>query len=267
LKGRSDRQIATLIAEMDREDHEAAEDAAESLKALGPIVLPQLREAAPRLGEFGQLCAIEVFEELKDSDAADVLIALLTSEEWRVRIWSATALADLRVVEAVPHLRRADAEAKARGEAPNWTERAGIRAALDDLGARNDFLPERARALTLDLGFRAWKPTDLPVVIDDLADAEQVILSFSYMRRWHRWRGEWADLLTTERWKTDLFTLAQKALNYGWDGWSIPDETDWTARWSDLVAAARQAAHGVAVKALTPRGVIAVVDWIAETDR
>ncbi|WP_439681244.1 hypothetical protein [Embleya sp. MST-111070] len=58
--------IARSVDELDADSSEVAEDAQHALIAMGPQVLDRLLVAAPGLGSFGQLRAIEVFGALGD---------------------------------------------------------------------------------------------------------------------------------------------------------------------------------------------------------
>ncbi|MFD8695172.1 HEAT repeat domain-containing protein [Kitasatospora purpeofusca] len=176
--------IAQLVGELDADSSEVAEDAQYALIAMGPDVLAQLTAATPRLGVFGQLCAIEVFTALKDPRPGSLLIDLLESGNATVRQWAATALADLGIKGAVPALRRAYEAFRQRGEAPDDSEGTALRWALTDLGARKPVLPPRAAALraspdTLD---PAWPTAHLAEVIEDLAAHDQAVLHFQVWR-------------------------------------------------------------------------------------
>lgn len=130
-----DGTIAKRVGELDADSSEVAEDAQHALIAMGPEVLDELIAAAPYLGAFGQLCAIEVFAALKDPRPGDVLMGLLGSENATVRQWAAEALADLEIQRAVPALQRAYEAFRQRGEAPDDSEGVALRWALTDLGA------------------------------------------------------------------------------------------------------------------------------------
>lgn len=87
------------------------------------------------LGGFGQLTAIEVFEEVGDPRCGPALIGLLKSENPTVREWAAMALASLDIDGAVEYMRRAYRACLERQTRPDWTEPGGIRWALTELGA------------------------------------------------------------------------------------------------------------------------------------
>ncbi|MEV0190672.1 HEAT repeat domain-containing protein [Kitasatospora purpeofusca] len=158
-----DSTIAQRVGELDADSSEVAEDAQYALIAMGPEVLAELTAATPRLGSFGQLCAIEVFTALKDPRPGSALIDLLESENATVRQWAATALADLGIQRAVPALRRAYEAFRQRGEAPDDCEGTALRRALTDLGAREPVLPPRAAALRAspDILDQAWPTAHL----------------------------------------------------------------------------------------------------------
>ncbi|MGA5823363.1 HEAT repeat domain-containing protein [Kitasatospora sp. NPDC094028] len=175
-----DGRIAQRVGELDAESTEVAEDAQYALIAMGPEVLDALIPAVPRLGAFGQLCAIEVFNALKDPRPGDVLIGLLDSENATVRQWAAEALAGLGIHRAVPDLQRAYDAFRQRGEAPDDSEGEALRWALTDLGARALVIPPRAAALRVSAGGLdlAWQTVHLAEVIEDLAAHGQAVLYF-----------------------------------------------------------------------------------------
>jgi hypothetical protein len=106
------------------------------------------------------------------------------SEDDTEREWSARALGDLGVSEAVPHLLRALAAADRRGTPPDWSEPVSIRHALAVLGARRVVIPQEIARLQIDdeLG-PAWPVDVLGDVLRRLADARQVVLYFQYWTR------------------------------------------------------------------------------------
>ncbi|MEU5593748.1 HEAT repeat domain-containing protein [Streptomyces sp. NPDC020298] len=173
-------EISRLVAGLDADSSEVAEDAQHALTALGTDVLEPLIAAAPALDPFGQLCAIEVFTALGDPRPADVLIGMLASESATVRQWAAEALAELGVRRAVPGLWQAYDAFRRRGEAPDDSEGEALRRALTELGARRDVLPARSSALRRPDGALndLWPVGRLPEVIRDLADHGQAVLYF-----------------------------------------------------------------------------------------
>jgi len=106
------------------------------LKQLGAVVVEPLARSLPTLNRFGQLHAIEILEALGDARVGPAIIGLLHSGHDTVREWAARALAELRVVDAVPDLERAYARCLRRGIPLDWTEPLAIRDALQELGPR-----------------------------------------------------------------------------------------------------------------------------------
>jgi HEAT repeat protein len=234
--------VAELIAELNGDDTNQAEEAQATLEQYGAAVLAPLLDAAPRFGRFGQLCAIELFQRISDPRAGTVLIPMLRSDHDTVREWAAQALGDLGVREAVPGLQAAYERAKQSRIPPDWSEPQSIRDALTQLGARDEVIPAlvRERIRTEPIIGRCWLPSDLPDVIESLAAASQVVLSFTY---WERWRDTrtWVE---TPSWDLD---------------WSLP--------WDRLIASARNDALDAAARAGTPADTVAVVSWLDEADR
>jgi HEAT repeat protein len=234
--------ILGLITDLDGDDTTAAEEAQAALGSYGSAVLEPLMAAAPSFDRFGQLCAIELFQEIGDARAADVLIPMLDSNEDTVREWAAQALGDLGVRQAVPALQRAYAAVKDRGTPLDCTEPLSIRIALTELGARNEVVPIRVAALGRHEGklTRCWAPRDLPEVITELAAERQLVLSFMY---WERSRD-------THNWKETP----------SWD-------LDWSLPWDPLVESARVAALDAARTAGAPDDTVATLAWMDESDR
>jgi hypothetical protein len=169
--------IEQLVRRLDASRTEDAMDAQAELTHRGreiDVIAPLLR-ALPTLSRYGQLCAIEIIQELDDARAGQPLIDLLTSEHDTVREWAALALAQLRVVDAVPTLQRADQACRDRDDPPDWTEPEGIRFALTELGARQAVIPSLTAHLriTTSDGHQAWPSTRLIEVLDDLAAHNQ----------------------------------------------------------------------------------------------
>jgi hypothetical protein len=242
----SDEEIARLVAELDADDTSVAEDARAGLEAIGPAALEPLMAAIPRLGRFGQLSAIEVFEALGDPRAGEALVPMLESEHDTVRDWAAGALGRLGVDWAVPALRDAYVASQRRGTPLDRTEPTSIRRALTELRARNEIIPPRAEALAVDAMplCPAWRPGDLVTVLDALVAARQVPLYYSSWRACeggHTWAG--AD-----------------------DAWSI-GEMDWEAPWDDLVAASHAAARSAAEHTDLPPDAVVTLEWVDEGDR
>src|SRR4051812_28296282 len=159
---------------------------------------------------------------------------MLSSEHDTVRDWSAQALGDLGIHEAVPALRTAYERTKERCTPPDWTEPESIRDALTKLGARDEVLPLLVRESARDdpsVG-RCWLPSDLADVIKALAAARQVVIDFMF---WKAWRDS----------RTWVETPS-------WD-------LDWSDSWDSLVETAREAALQAAASASVPNDVVAVV--------
>lgn len=72
-------EIAHRIALLDDGSTNLAEEAKVALIRIGDTVLQPLADAVPGLGVFGELSAIEVFEELRDPTPGPALICLLGS--------------------------------------------------------------------------------------------------------------------------------------------------------------------------------------------
>jgi HEAT repeat protein len=236
-----EKTMSELVALLNGEDTNEAEEARAELESYGQAILLPLLEAAPSFGRFGQLCAIELLQRLGDPRAGAVLITMLRSEHDTVRDWAASALGDLDVDEAVPELRRAYEEAKRQRTPLNWTEPESLRRTLTQLGARDEVVPPRVNTLSRNERAleRCWPVEDLVEVIDALADANQLVLWFQL---WERW-GD-----THRRRETP--------------GW----ELDWLLPWRELVNAARRDALDAARKAGTPKNTVATVSWMNQDD-
>lgn len=226
------KRILDLVALLNSEDTSEAQEAQDELELYGPVILDPLLEATPRLGAYGQLCAIELLDELGDRRAATVLILMLDSENDVVREWAANALGKLRVEEAIPKLREAYENVQRRGKPLDWTEPEALRTALTQLGARREVVPARVDALGRSEGLlgRCWPVEHLIDVINSLADADQLVLWFQY----------WERVEETHR-RRDT------------PGW----ELDWSLRWGDLVESARENAVDAARRAGTPANTVA----------
>ncbi len=137
---------------LDGDDWNAAEEAQAALESRGSAVLEPLLQAAPGFRRFGRLCAIELFEKIGDARAGSVLIPMLRDDHDAVR----TPL--------------------------DWSEPEALRAALTDLGARREVLPQRVAELAVSEPMfpRAWPVEHLPEVIERLADARQLVLYFMH---------------------------------------------------------------------------------------
>jgi hypothetical protein len=239
-----DARIHQWVADLGSENTEVAESAQHGLAHLGPRVLDRVVAAVPRLGRFGQLCAIEIFTELGDPGPAAALIELLASEHTTVREWAAEALAELRIEHAVPAIQAAYAAFRRSGERPDHSEGVGLRRALTVLGARDRALPPEAAALQTAMApfEQAWPFEHLEHVIDRLAEHSQAVL---YFQLW-------------------------QILPDGRAIWQRGSEIDWgidrNLSWSQIVSDCRDWAQ-LAATAITPRAdLVATVEWIAATD-
>ena len=239
-------EIARLVAELDADDSTVAEDARAALEAIGPAVLEQLMAAVPRLSRFGQLTAIEVFEAIGDARAGEALVPMLKSDDETVREWAAQALGELRVEGAVPALRDAYEAAKRRRTPFDRAEPTSIRRALTDLGARDEVVPPRAKAVAVDAtsAGRAWRPGDLLVVLDALAAARQLPLYYS-------------------TWRPFEDFLAWAGAEHAWN----IEEVDWEAPWGDLLEAVHADARAFARSTDFPRDGLVTLEWMDERDR
>ncbi|WP_245602088.1 HEAT repeat domain-containing protein [Hamadaea tsunoensis] len=173
-------EIARLIRLLDDDSTEIAEDAKAELISIGGEAIQPLAAAVGSLDRYGQLSAIEVFEHLGDATAGPALTGLLRSEHRTVREWSAWAIAELGVREAVPMLWEAYRRQRVSGDGPDWTEAVGIRRALTVLGARQEVVPPLTSSLRTTAGGiqRAWPSARLVDVVNDLADRDQAVLYF-----------------------------------------------------------------------------------------
>jgi HEAT repeats len=240
-------RIRQLIATLDRENTNAAEEAQfELIEHFGAEALEPLIAAVPHFAYFGRLCAIEIFESIKDPRAAAVLIPWLKSDNEVVRERSAGALGSLGVTDAIPDLLVAWDAAKGRGTPPDWSEPVTIRRALTQLGARDVVLPPGAARLEVDTPWdHAWPASALPHVFEQLAQAGQVVLYFQYWTRHPEYDpSAWYGI-------TDADTTLQH---------------DWASPWEALVDASSRQAVASAMAATVPPGTVATVEWMDRSD-
>jgi hypothetical protein len=171
------------------------------------------------------------------------LIGLLGSEHETVREWSAWAVAQLGVREAVPALRAAYRRQRDSGDGPDCTEAVAIRHALTVLGARHEVLPPLTASLRAPAGSvdRAWPSARLEEIINDLADHRQVML---YFQLWE----------VTER-------------GTFWNGHETLDQQfNFNKPWSEIVETARGRAL-IEAAFIPPRAnLFATLEWIDESD-
>jgi len=244
--GDGDDELERLVRRLDADSAETAMDAQAELTHRGrdtDVIAPLLR-CLPTLTAYGQLCAIEIIEDLRDARATPSLIELLTSEHDTVREWAALALTDFPHPDAVPALRRAYNACRSRGVDPDWSEPIGYRLALTALGARKPVVPPLTAGLRITTpdGAEAWPSTRLPEVLDDLAAHDQVTLYFVL------WRVE-------------------PDTRYGT---TVPDNEpalDFTQPWPSLVRQSHRRAIAIAAGAPLKDGVVASIEWIDEADR
>lgn len=207
--------IERLIQQLD-DSTGPSYDARAELIGIGSDAIPAIIDKPPSLGGFGQLTAIEIFEEVADPRCGPALIALLRSDDSTVREWAAMALASLEIDGAVEPVRRAYRACLERATPPDRSEPEGIRWALAELGARTPGVPPlttRLRATTSDDA--PGRPSaHFTEIINDLADHAQVILYSQF-------------------WRVD----ADRP--YGVSGTGLDSELDWTAPWEHLVEESR----------------------------
>lgn len=239
-------EIERLVHQLDASATDEAMDAQAELTHRGretDIVGPLLR-ALPGLSRYGQLCAIEILEELNDPRASQPLIALLSSEHDTVREWAAGLLGQMRTYEAVPALLRAHEMTKKRGDSPDWSEPVALRSVLAELDARHPVIPPLTASLrvTTPAGWYAWPVPRLVEVIDDLATHNQVTLYFQLWRVTADGQMHWT---THSRDDTDL---------------------DFTKPWPALVHDAQRRASAEAAKLQLDEHVLAAIEWIDRSD-
>ncbi|APE23675.1 MULTISPECIES: HEAT repeat domain-containing protein [Streptomyces] len=234
--------IERLIQQLD-DSTGPSYDARAELIGIGSDAIPAIIDGLPTLGGFGQLTAIEVFEEVADPRCGPALIALLGSDDPTVREWAAMALASLKIDGAVEPVRRAYRACLERATPPDWSEPEGIRWALTELGARTQVVPPltaRLRPTAAD-DAPGWPSTHLTDIINDLADHAQVILYSQF------WRVE-ADR------------------TYGVSGSALDWELDWTAPWEHLVDESRTWSLLEAAEAPVGDNIFVAPTWIDRTD-
>jgi hypothetical protein len=236
--------VDELIAKLNNPSGEG-EEAKFELIGRGVDVVPALAGRLGNLERFGKLTAIEAFEALQDARACPALLGLLADEDETVVEWSARALGALRCQDSVEPLQRVLSRMIADHVPPDWTGPAQVRAALADLGARWPVVPRVTTDLQLrrdDTDMWLCRSSDLATVLEDLAEHGQVVLGFTL------WRiGDDGHLYWTQHQHED---------------WSF----DWSARWTDNVAAARGAARRDLAAMAPAADLLAHVAWIDEVD-
>ncbi|MEV6332064.1 HEAT repeat domain-containing protein [Streptomyces sp. NPDC051909] len=234
--------IERLIQQLD-DSTGPSYDARAELIGIGYAAVPAIIDGLPSLGGFGQLTAIEVFEEVADPRCGPALIALLGNDDSTVREWAAMALAGLKIDGAVEPVRRAYRACLDRATPPDWSEPEGIRWALTELGARTPVVPPltaRLRATTAD-GAPRWPSTHFTEIINDLADHAQVILYSQF-------------------WRVDT------GRTYGVSGTGLDWELDWTAPGEHLVEESRAWSLLEASEAPAGDDIFVAPTWIDRTD-
>ncbi len=218
-------------------------DARAELIGIGSDAIPAIIDGLPSLGGFGQLTAIEVFEEVADPRCGPALIALLGSDDCTVREWAAMALASLKIDGAVEPVRRAYRACLERATPPDWSEPGGIRWALTELGARTPVVPALTARLRTTAADNAlgWPSAHFAEIINDLADHAQVILYSQF-------------------WRVDA------GRTYGITGTGLDWELDWTASWEHLVEESRSWSLLEASEAPAGDDIFVAPTWINRTD-
>jgi len=249
-------QVRRLLADLDSGDSETAEEAQAELETYGASILGPLMEAAPHFGRLGTLCAVELFAKIGDRRASSALIPMLQNEDDAVRQWAAEALGQLGAHEAIPNLKDAYNAAR-RATNPDWSEPATMRTALATLGARREVIPARVAAFALNdpqLG-RCWRPSDLRELVEELAAAGQVVVSFAF------WR--WRRLSPLKIFGVTLIEASEQWTSVDTPSWDL----QWSLPWSALVDSARRKALEATGRVRAPENTVAVLSWIDEADR
>lgn len=235
-------RIKSLIQQLDGEASESCDARAELIR-IGSEAIPAVIDGLPSLGGFGQLTAIEVFEEVGDPRCGPALIGLLDSDNPTVREWSAMALAALKIDGAIEPLRRAYRACLQRATPPDWTEPGGIRWALTELGARSPVVPPLTASLRAAATDDApgWPSARFAEIVNDLADHAQVILYSQF-------------------WRVDA------GRTYGISGTGLEWELDWASPWEHLVEESRAWSLLEASEALVDDDIFVAPTWIDRTD-
>ena len=237
--------VSDLIGELNYSSDGRGEEAKFELISRGVEVVPELVARVVDLERLGRLLAIEAFETLGDPRACSSLIALLGDDDATVVEWSARALGSLGCREAVVPLLELRSRLVATRVPPDWTGPVTLRRALSDLGGRQAVVPVVTANLKVpraDAGMQLFRSADLTTVIEDLAGLSQVVLYFQVWRigddghlYWVQGdRGEWA--------------------------------FDWSAPWSDNVAAAHAVARANAADLVPQPDLLVQPEWIGEDD-
>jgi hypothetical protein len=237
--------VSDLIGELSYSSEGRGEEAKFDLISRGVEVVPALAARVIDLERLGKLLAIEVFETLGDARACSSLISLLQDDDTTVVEWSAQALGRLGCRQAVGPLLDLRSRMVAARVPPDWTGPVALRWALSALGARQAVVPEKTARLKVQRAGRAmqlFRSADLTAVIDDLARHSQVLLYFQV------WRTENEDHLYWVRGEHEQWTF------------------DWSAPWSDNVAAAHAVARANAARLVPQPDLLVQPEWIDRDD-
>jgi hypothetical protein len=237
--------VSGLIGELNYSSDGRGEEAKFELISRGVEVVPELAARVVDLERLGKLLAIEVFETLGDGRACSSLIALLRDDDTTVVEWSARALGSLGCLEAVGPLLELRSRLVAARVPPDWTGPVALRRALSDLGARQPIVPEVTASLKVqraDTDMQLFRSADLTTVIEDLAGLCLVILYFQVWRIGDDGHLYWVQSDGEE--------------------WTF----DWSAPWSDIVAAAHAVARANAAKLVPLPDLLVQPEWIGEDD-
>jgi len=237
--------VSDLIGELNYSSDGRGEEAKFELISRGAEVVPELAARVVGLERLGKLLAIDVFETLRDARACSPLIALLRDDDATVVEWSARALGSLGCREAVGPLLELRSRLVADRVPPGWTGPVALRWALSDLGARQAVVPTVTASLRVqraDTGMQLFRSADLAAVIEDLAGLSQVVLYFQV------WRiGDDGHLYGVQDDREE---------------WTF----DWSAFWSDNVAAAHAVASANAARLVPQPDLLVQPEWIDEDD-
>lgn len=237
--------VSDLIGELNYSSDGRGEEAKVELISRGIEVVPELAALVGGLERLGKLLAIDVFEALGDPRACSSLIALLRDDDTSVAQWSAGALGSLGCPEAVAPLLELRCRLIETRVPPGWSGPVAVRRALSDLGARPavfSVVTANLRVQRADTGMQLFRSADLTTVIDDLAGLSQVILYFQVWRAGDDGHLYWVH---SER-----------------EEWAF----DWSAPWSDNVAAAHAVARANAARLVPQPDLLVQPEWIDEDD-
>jgi len=237
--------VSDLIGELNYSSEGRSEEAKLELISRGAKVVPALAARVVDLERLGKLLAIDVFETLGDARACSSLISLLQDDDTTVVEWSARALGSLGCHEAVAPLLELRSRMVAARVPPDWTGPVALRCALSDLGARQAVVPEKTARLKVQragTAMQLFMSADLTTVIDDLAAHSQVLLYFQV------WRIGNEDQLYWVRGDHEQWTF------------------DWSAPWSDNVAAAHAVARANAARLVPQPDLLVQPEWMDGDD-